>query len=400
MHISTQATLVIWRMTPYGNILAPSSVSAVNVILANVYTSIQGHHANGMDRRFRQCDKDSRSLFKAVLLSLTDGDIDKSILDPVFVSLLDGNTDRFRRNICATVREYTPTWSHAFSPASDERDSLCEDNHLLLEKIENTEHAFQFAMALKRITEGVNVVDDEVTVFNAIAKRLGIQTMKFDVSHYALKDLGCDIRNVFGVKEAMKDHEADFFESLVPDEIHCSHNTFRYDQNNQKFPLEHTTRFPIAADAIGSLPVPVNNYLHDGTHITIFFNSEDERDQCVSMLSHLNPTKLKSDRWAFVKSVKYNISSRIARGIQSPQYLETARDIWYDTTTHVSREARVEASYIPVDILIWFDAWRGTTTAVKFRLIDMTGEVFPQRVTSPFRLLEYQGKEDLFANIL
>ncbi len=110
-----------------------------------------------------------------------------------------------------------------------------------------------------------------------------------------------------------------------------------------------------------------------------------KENRCLRQISitHYSP-----DRWITTEQVTFNLARYISFAIANPAMV---------VDDAAERKKNEKRQLVPgthkLYPIIWLDGWKTLTSAVKCRLYDPTGAIFPCHITPPYRIVEWQGKE-------
>ncbi|KAG9396775.1 hypothetical protein J8273_1813 [Carpediemonas membranifera] len=386
-------------------IFAPRDEENVNIILANVYRSLDpefGRRAVGSAEGTGSKEL-ARHTFSHIVHELVNSAIiDREEVDQAFLAINP-------RKFAGVVRSYTQQrfWTEAFVSRHREIPRLQDRIAVLERTVANTERVMCLVNALRSVSEGVNSVSDSVVIFNNIASKLGCgeEVIRQSNNQLRLMSVDGDIRRLSGIEAILSEKQFDFLAPLVPTTLETGHNTFRY-KDDKAYPLEQTLRFraseddiPLVRDSARSIGIDADVSV-EGAFMTVFYNSVTARDAHIPHLKTLGFTlkKLTSATWQYVQEAHFDLRAHFEKLVAYPQAAcltvkerDAVSAALNQQRSHVDPDEQPRT--IPLVLIVWFDAWKSQTTALKCRFYDPNGFVFPSILTPPFRVLEYQGKE-------
>ncbi|KAG9391279.1 hypothetical protein J8273_7647 [Carpediemonas membranifera] len=386
-------------------IFAPRDEENVNIILANVYRSLDpefGRRAVGSAEGTGSKEL-ARHTFSHIVHELVNSAIiDREEVDQAFLAINP-------RKFAGVVRSYTQQrfWTEAYVSRHREIARLQDRIAVLERTVANTERVMCLVNALRSVSEGVNSVSDSVVIFNNIASKLGCgeEVIRQSNNQLRLMSVDGDIRRLSGIEAILSEKQFDFLAPLVPTTLETGHNTFRY-KDDKAYPLEQTLRFraseddiPLVRDSARSIGIDADVSV-EGAFMTVFYNSVTARDAHIPHLKTLGFTlkKLTSATWQYVQEAHFDLRAHFEKLVAYPQAAcltvkerDAVSAALNQQRSHVDPDEQPRT--IPLVLIVWFDAWKSQTTALKCRFYDPSGFVFPSILTPPFRVLEYQGKE-------
>ncbi len=178
-------------------------------------------------------------------------------------------------------------------------------------------------------------------------------------------------------------------------------------------PYHDQIRFPVyeTPDVIQAL---VNRLLPNSLDETIHISRKDDSTSMVACTTSDQNTLEQAFNSAqirftpmrnlkmFVHCTKFNLVKMVEYMLLHPTDIELEQSSFTKTHARVRSLSSAMGEHYTVTLLVWVDGWASgkhssaCATTIKFRLLDTTGEVLPQKITAPYRLMEYHGQEKEF----
>ena len=287
------------------------------------------------------------------------------------------------------------------------RVTLCEsvpnnDLTALQDTVDRTQKYMRMWAQLLSILRGFREEQREIDLLEsmAVGEILRIENPK---PH---KTLGLSILNIEGLSETLTAKQQALIRLFVPCEIRRKPN------QKIKRSLDGTVVVPLENCVSSSVTEQQLAQLNDITEIKRdVLRAGVARKYRVSFLTMTDPdTEMIKDRlklegakvhqsvsrsWDRVAFVLFDLRTYVEEAVDTPNLLESEQETYkYSCSCLDEQNTEIMCNeHLPLTLLIWFDQWRDISTAVKIRLYDPSGFVFPTKLTSPHRLLEYEGAE-------
>ncbi|KAG9392873.1 hypothetical protein J8273_5809 [Carpediemonas membranifera] len=384
-----------WKLSN-GSIYAPEGTDDINTILCSVWLSIDAvdRRINGFDTsKHQQRLELARIAQELINIGAVSREAISSNLYPAPSST----------SISKEKKAHRSGPSHLYVGAyvlHSDSVGLEAENARLRKRIADTERLLQVSNELRAITIGVNAVNDEIHIMQALAQRLNLDIININQVTNQVKSLQCSIRNIADVETIVKSHRnlKKALKGYIPMAITQETRAKRTDKDHREYDLDLITHVDADLEQVNATfdGDDYNTEVLRGTTVCIFYESAMKRSAHYDVMKRagLNPRLQSSGRYSHVQHAEFDLMRYYRQAVASPIDLETSRAARKNVGKQLTAQTQAEETQtVPLDLLVWVDGWRGLTTSVKVRFVDISGKVFPSGGTPPFRILEYNGPE-------
>ncbi len=269
------------------------------------------------------------------------------------------------------------------------------------DETDTSQRIFTIWSQLVSLGMGYNKQGRLAVLFSAISKRLGVKhgaSMYRAASHSSMKFslLRWDL-----LEAILSDADKEYIDLFVPAEL------------NEKS-HDRIVSFTVEAARSDVVRALVENNIQDSedciahvTHnplveaeccVTCAVELHAEIEQCLNLHRIVFQPHRTSNY--YVKYCKFSLKKIVRHILLHAADVELEHATFRKVRQELCKRVTVpQVTFHHVCLIMWFDGWaagkhsKANVTTVKVRLLDHTGTVLPQRITSPYRLLEYDGPE-------
>ncbi|KAG9392157.1 hypothetical protein J8273_5138 [Carpediemonas membranifera] len=379
--------------TVYNDTSPPYSPERLNTLLACTYYAIvpSGNQGSNLAAQRRQFSNLAHAMRQDGLQAADN----RFYVDP---------SDRRNLRNAAHAHYQARMGFIVFSTDVTRRDAQVSDISTELSDLQsrsdNLMNILELTSILDYIRAGFNNTQDSYKFVNRLSRRMNLPIPRHKPAGVILKELRCNILHVSGLHQALTPAETRFLTHLVPIETRISNTTGRMTREGELTPLECTNTIRLNED--GQMATALSSDLiithtYDKPLLIIHYASEQEAAEHRTTLEQIPHTSLvkrmHSSTWDAMVEVWFSTVRFVTQAVTHPEWLETDKP-GYESC--MRRLTQPSADWQPLKIIFWLDGWKGTT-AVKIRLYDPSGFTLPNRITPPFRVMEFMKQEkDLF----